>query len=237
LGRRLEGIERLFHLGNRRCPSGLRLGRARLLHCFLRLFERLRLRIRHDLHVIDVLARRTVPLEAPRGIDHLFLQIRQLARLVTTLLFLLLARRILGFHARAFTKDFIKGPHFREKQIAARAPHLAIRPDIVRPRVPRNKVVGLRADVFEFQEVIKRPFFLRRRARPQFDKLRFGPGHRVRDPVGRRAEIVEHGALKPNFLERRRPHVAPRRSEAQLRHPVRLHIDHEGRGDLVHASV
>ena len=234
--RRLRELrDRFLHLGRRRGPRRLRPGRTRLLHRLLGLRERLLLRLGDDLRVVRIFRRQAVALEAPGRVDDLLLQIDQLARLVAALLLVLLV--VVRVHALALPENFVERPHLGEKQVAARAPHLPVGPDIVGPRMPRNQVVGLRADVLEPQQVRKGPLLLRAGGSAKFNELRFTRGHRVGNAVGRSPEVVEHRALEGDFLQRRRAHIAARQPQPQLGHAVRLHVDHKRRGNFVGAAV
>src|SRR5687768_7140692 len=67
--------------------------------------------------------------------DDLLLKLRQLCGLISLalLLLLVLLLLLLAVHPFALTEDFFKGPDLSEEQIALRAAHFAIGPDVIRP--------------------------------------------------------------------------------------------------------
>ena len=160
---------------------------------------------------------------------HLFLRA---ALLTVLLLFLAFARAAL-----ALTENLLERPDLREIHIRRRAPHLAVRPDIVRPREPRHELIRGRAQLLQPEHMAEAALVLRRRALTELQQRRLRPTKRVGNAIRAQPEVIPHLARELNLLQRRHPLVAARRGELQLRRAIPQRIENKLRRHLVRAPV
>ena len=161
--------------------------------------------------------------------------VRLLLRLISLLPALLLLALFTAF--LALLHDLFKRPDLREKHVAHRAPHFSIRPDIVRPQIPRNELIARHAQLLKLQQVLHHQLLVRLRIMPEHHVLFRLPHHREAQPVSRHPEVIERARLERNLLQLRHRLIAFRRVKFQFRPLVRPHIDDELRGHFVRASI
>ncbi len=139
-------------------------------------------------------------MQLPRRADDLFLQLGEFAGLFSTAAaaLLLLAR----IHVLAFAKDLIERAHLGEIHVAAGPPQFTVGAGVLGPSIPGNQVVRFGTNFLELQQVGKGTLLFCGHAASEFNRLRFAAADRVREAIGRRAEIVPHGAVKTNLLQR-----------------------------------
>ena len=236
-GRFVEQIDRLLHRLLRGVGEFLGLLVARLFLQRLEQPDRFFLRLAHDGDVVRERARDfrggLAPLDFPRRGDDLFLQLGEL------LGFLALAAGAFFRRLRArfvLAKDFLERPDFAEINVARRAPHLAIRPDVIGPQIKRDELVGLQAEALEREQMREGLLLARGRVGAEADHLGLLPGDRVGEAEILQAEIIPRLALEADLLNRREARIAARRREFQLRRAVARDLEHEIGGHLVRAA-
>src|SRR5207248_2193089 len=120
----------------------------------------------------------------------------------------------------AFAKNFFERPHLGKEHIAACAPALAVRIQVVGPYVPRDETIGLQTEVFEAQGMLERALLFGGNAVAKFDELHVATGDRITQSVSGHAEVVPDGAFESDFLQGGGPNIAARRGEFEFRGTV-----------------
>ena len=145
--------------------------------------------------------------DSPSRVDDFLLQLRQLHRLLGTrsllALLLLLAPLPLGFK-----KDLFEAPNFREKHVTLGATRFTIGSNILRPKMPRNKLVRFGLQRFKLQQMIYNVSFLGVLIVGDFEFLSLAASDRPCQPSFHNAKIIHHRSTHRDLLKRRNCHIA-----------------------------